>query len=56
MNSKITSVDLVKGGAFINFDDGANVLFTAAEFLSAHRNDADNEILPVEPVEDSRRR
>jgi hypothetical protein len=52
MNSKITYVDLVKGGALINFDDGAAVLFTA-EFLSAHRNDKDNEILPIEPVEDS---
>jgi hypothetical protein len=55
MNSNITSIDLVKGGVLINFDDGATVLFTA-EFLSAHRNDTDNEILPVEPVGDSRRR
>jgi hypothetical protein len=51
MNSNIMSVDLVKGGALINFDDAA-VLFTA-EFLSAHRNDTGNEILLVEPVEDS---
>lgn len=54
MNSNITSVDLVKGGALINFDDGAAVFFTA-DFLSAQRNDADNEILLVEPVEDSHR-
>ena len=55
MNSNIISVDLVKGGALIDFDDGAAVLLTA-EFLSAHRNDPDNEILLVEPVEDSHRR
>jgi hypothetical protein len=29
MNSNIISVDLVKGGALIDFDDGAAVLFTA---------------------------
>jgi hypothetical protein len=55
MNSNITSVDLVAGGALINFDDGCAVFFTA-EFLSTHRNDTDNRILPAEPVEDSRRK